>query len=194
MVTKPTGRPCGRPRKPIATITERRKRGRPAGSVPFLQDPDRYRIAFALAFQTDFHSVREGTKWLAALECGNPIIPPNSIAAKCPPGYQTIAFGPVRELPDGKIYNTMPRRGVAASIDGRARTLRKKIKVACESSERDPAVQKWLAHMSTAYLLGINIWRSADPRYVEIIRLSILQFADAVGEKSFALKHMMPPG
>lgn len=52
------GAVIGRAKKTLMTITERRSRGRP--DVPFLEDPDRYRVAFYAAFKrlTKMRTVR----------------------------------------------------------------------------------------------------------------------------------------
>jgi hypothetical protein len=51
-MTKPTGRPRGRPRKENITVLPKRMRGRPA--LPLLEDPNRYAVAAALAISDKY--------------------------------------------------------------------------------------------------------------------------------------------
>jgi hypothetical protein len=87
MVTKPTGKPRGRPPKPKA---EKKPRGRPAWD--FRTDPDRYAVAFFELLAGLGHSERLAALSLAAFMIGNPVAVPHEIIDACPDGAVAIGW------------------------------------------------------------------------------------------------------
>ena len=122
MVTKLTGRP----------------RGRPGILLPQM-DKDRGAVASVLAtMKLEGISLRRAAEIVAAIESGNEVehnpLPPLArvVVARCPPHMRCLAYGAAGYRDGGFIKNTRPGVG-AATIKGRANTLRKKVDAACRN-------------------------------------------------------------
>ena len=158
MVTKPTGRPRGRPKKEKPE-KQRREVGRPA--VPIWFDEDRYRIALHLVLTTlqKADNAPAARLVVALTECLE--IEPNN---DC--GF--VRFEQVR------------RPGAAATVAGRSSTIRGKAR-----RNRTELEAYWLHHMTSAMALAFGA-KNVLAKY------KIIQHADAIGEKQFAIEFLIP--
>jgi hypothetical protein len=141
-----------------------KRRGRPR--LGFLQDPDRFLLAIAIAFP-DLGTSRKG-----AIEITIAAIEGYAIGPNLKPGWGRG----LNLLYDQ--YAMRPVPGRAASIGNRERELRRKLKRAL----KDPAAVRWLAAMSEATLLALRVVVPAHGTAGELI----MELADTVGERTFA--------
>jgi hypothetical protein len=165
MVTKPTGKPVGRPRKPRPT--RRPKAGRPL--LEFRDDPDRYAIALldallALGMSSERACSLGVATWVVGLELNKP--------RPSPLGHHIIT-----------TWANKPTRSgaTAGTLKGKAATLRIK-----QRRCRSAAEGAWRKAMGFAFMLVIG---ARDQKGVKPI---ILQRAAAVGEEEFAKRVMLP--
>lgn len=187
MVTKPTGKPRGRPRK-------ERRPSNPIGRPPvsFLKDPDRYHVALLealLALDGVYCSANPSRKPASLRTC-------SWIAAAWDVGQEVKGpFFKRRTVRDVTLFGrrddpgsfvgfkgTKAAHGVAATIDGRARTLRKKYKEACAPEEIN-----WRGNVAACLMLGL-----APSDELEKAKLKVLKHADWAGERDFAIKVIFP--
>lgn len=171
MVTKPTGRPRGRPRKP-------KPPPHPRGGQPlaFLEDPDRYWVALmdaflALANDPEF-SERNAAIAAASWEVGQEGDAPRPSADH--PGLVVTNW----------LRNVTRRRARAGTLDGRAATLRKKYRAACAPDEA-----AWRVAMAGCFMLAIGARVGRKP---ETAKAAILARAEAIGEADFAREVLFP--
>jgi hypothetical protein len=163
VVTKPTGRPRGRPRKPRPPPPSREeKRWR-----KFLQDPDRYAVALLDA--------------LLALEAGS-----ERACAMAVVAMRIGVEGNPQHRAGGSVVTNWEckptRKGSrAGTLEGAAVTLRQK-RAHCGS----PLEATWRTAMASAFMVVIGA------RNPEAARPVILQRAAAVGERRFAERVMLP--
>ncbi len=128
--------------------------GRP--KLKFLSDPDRHLMALALAYKALGMSLRGGCEAAVATVEGLPVAPNTNRGHG---GRGLIMLN----------WQVEPKRrpGAAATIEGRARGLRKKLK----KMQRDPEASRWLLLMGFAYLVAMEPAAPGDPA-AEIIRLT----------------------
>jgi hypothetical protein len=143
-----------------ATTAMPRRVGRPRKA--FLRDPDRFLMALALAYRALGMSLRGGCEAAVATMEGWPV------------GINRNRgrHGRGMNLLDWR-YELKRRPGAAATIDGRARGLRQKIK----NCRGDAAAVRWLGLMHLAFLAA---WQ------VKNMESEILQLAQAAGETEYA--------
>ena len=177
MVTKPTGRPRGRPAK---APTPKKARGRP--SIPFLSHPDRYLVAMmdAHAMINDT-SKRKAATFIAAMQVGNEVGVPPEFAVNCPPGFVPIGWGP-RVSNAATLVNTKPG-AVAGSIDGRAATLRE----VARESRSDPDAVRWRINMASVFFV-VHSPLALRPYAKDCV----LMLAAQIGETAVAINHILP--
>jgi hypothetical protein len=178
VVTKPTGRPPGRPKKDQPSRPPR-KPGRPP--LPLAEDPNRYEIALLQAAFDRGHaagiSERRIIETFAGLKYGRPIPAPENLEA----------------MERGERYAvfTTLHRGDPQGFDWRNRNSFRAIGDSCRLNVRrrrkDPAIDadaRWLAHMSWAD-------RICRERRVEFEDLAEY-LAEEVGELDFFNREMRP--
>jgi hypothetical protein len=167
VVSKPTGRPRGRPRKPRPP--RRPKAGRPL--LDFRNDPDRYAVALLDAMLAlEMGPERWCSGGVAGWMCGIEFFGPFKLKKlKKYPGHIAASWPRNR------------RRDNAGTLDGKATTLRIK-----QRRCRNIAEAVWRKVMAGAFMLVIGA------RDQEAIRPIILQRATAVGEGAFAKRVMLP--
>jgi hypothetical protein len=163
MVTKPTGKPVGRPRKPRPP--RRACAGRP--TLPFRNDPDRYAVALLDAMLAlEMGSERACAMGIAALQVG-------------------IEAGSRRILNERVVTNWHRKHtgpgSLAATLRGRESTLRAKQRRIRSAEERT-----WRTTMASTFMLVLG---ARDP---EAVKAAVLARAQSVGEGKFA-KHLMLP-
>lgn len=78
------------------------------------------------------------------------------------------------------VFELKRRPGAAATIEGRARGIRQKLR----KWRRDPAATQWLATMRHAFLVALQTW-VADPAAADA---EIASLADFAGETAYAEK------
>lgn len=181
MVTKRTGRPMGRPKKPRENAPKK-DRGRP--SVPFRQDPDRYLIAMVEAHAiVNRTSERQAAEAIAALQIGNEVQIPSEIMNGCPPGYIAVGWGPAHApKADDSFINTKPGSS-AATITGRAATLRQKLR----ESRKDIDNNHWRTNMAVAFALAMSPIKKAQE-----VKDIVMVLTAAIGETEAALNTILP--
>jgi hypothetical protein len=137
--------------------------------VPFRQHPDRYRVALKVALQVCGVKSERQAAMLTILfsEACREAPPWNDIAAP-PSVHKAIGF------------EKIVRPGAPVTIEGRARTIRKKWELNAED-------QKWLFYMTNALCLCLN---SAMHPYAT--KLMVRSLASTVGETLFAEKTLFP--
>jgi len=180
-VTKPTGRPRGRPRKWVPAVA-RLQRGRP--SVPLTSDPDRYLIALMDAHATvNGTSERAAAEFVSAMTVGNEL--ELSEQERRPiEGYVQLKWGPTTALRnDGAILNTK-RGSSAATIKGRAATLREKSR-----KWSDPDSIKWRCLMTLAVACGL---KKVGTRSAKEAKTLAHAAANLAGEGLFATSTLLP--
>lgn len=164
MVSKPTGRPVGRPRKerpPPLTVEQKR-------ACTFLKDPDRYAVALLNALV----ALRYGSERACALaiivwEIGIEGVPPSLSESGL------VVTNWVREK---------TRKGSrAGSLRGRVTTLRAK-----RRRLRSRIEILWVRVMASAFMLALGA------RDREAARREILRRAASVGESKFARTVLLP--
>jgi hypothetical protein len=138
----------------------------------FTQDSDRYVMALAVAYWALGSSQRGGCEIAVASVEGWPVGPRG--------GRDKGGHG--LNLLDLQYELRAPWCGTA-SITGRARGLRRKIKKAL----RDPAAAAWLKEMGDLFLLALHHGRDRGAGEVEI-----MQRAQALGEAEFARERLLP--
>jgi hypothetical protein len=166
MVTPRTRRPRGRPRKPVEA-KPCRGAGRPALSL--LVDPDRYRIACLDALQSlGINSKRACAMLLASLDVG-------------------VSGGAEKRAPDGRVISTWLKAptlagATAASVEGRAASLREKQRRQGHSSEE----ANWRKAMAYCFKVALH------PRDRERAKTGVFTLATVVGEGDFAQRVLWP--
>lgn len=178
MVSKPTGRPRGRPRK----VTEEgplRPVGRP--TVELQDEPDRYFIAlfFALTGPLEMQQ-RPAARLIAAFTRGENVNEPDEDFLRFLQKHRDRVGGQIMQLA------RLEEPGAStATLEGRADTIRKKARGRWNDnekiygwSERDAM---WLHFMSLAFVIAFN----AKP---EIAKHLAGCAASIVGEAEFASK------
>jgi hypothetical protein len=164
MVSKPTGRPRGRPRK--ERPPRRPKAGRPP--LRFRDDPDRYAVALLDA--------------LLALDMGSEYACSMGVAA----WLVGLDGDPARVRSDGLTSTNWWRRrtrgGVSAgTLQGKAATLKQKRRRCRSLGEA-----AWRRAMAACFMLTIGA------RNPETAKPAILDRAASVGEREFAERVMLP--
>jgi hypothetical protein len=144
------------------------KKGRPR--VELFGDLDRHELALALAYQAMGASLRGGCEIAVASSEGLPV------AGNPDRRYGGHGLG----LLDQR-YELKLRRGAAASIEGRARGLRQKLKKAL----RDPTSAAWLYGVS-------NLWLLALQPSAGTTEPALLQMGDLLGEAAFVRERLLP--
>ncbi len=179
MVTRPTGKPAGRPKKPRPPIKPKRPRGRPP--KPLAADPDRYEIAyFQVAADRGYRagiSERRIAETLAALRHGALVPTPENLSAMSAGKPYAVRAPAWRGREGGFDWrNKNSFRPIADALRLKAHRMRK-----------DPAADqdaRWLDHMSWAWLICLE-------RYVDLEGLAEY-LADAVGEREYFDAWMRP--
>jgi hypothetical protein len=146
MVSRKTGKPRGRPQ------------------MDFLQDPDRFAIALALAHKTLGSSENTAFRAVAILAFGSKIsvqeVPPRRKR-----GLGAVPGGPM------VTYERAARKGGAAGdLLGRATSLRQK----GARMGRDPKAMAWLLHMQAAFALALRAASSTEQCSARILQLGQL--------------------
>lgn len=164
VVSKPTGRPVGRPRK--SRPPRRPRAGRPQQN--FRDDPDRYAVALLDA--------------MLALEVG----PERACAMGIAAWQVGIEGDPQRVSSDGRVVTNWERwrtrmGALAATLRGKEATLRAKQRRIRSAEERT-----WRAAMASAFMLVLG---ARDP---EAVKATVLARAQSVGEGEFARWFMLP--
>jgi hypothetical protein len=167
VVSKPTGRPRGRPRKPRPP---RRPRVGPP-RLDFYNDPDRYAVALLDAMLAlEMGPERWCSEGVAGWMCGIEFFGPFKLKKlKKYPGHIAASWPRNR------------RRDNAGTLDGKAATLRIK-----QRRCRSIAEAVWRKTMASAFMLVLG------GRDREAVKPVILQRAAAVGEGEFAKRVMWP--
>lgn len=140
------------------------QRGRP--QLEFARDRDRHLAALALAYQVLGMSLRGGCEAAVATIEGLP----------AGPNLNSGRGGHGLNLLDWR-YELKRRPGAAATIEGRARGLRQKIK----KWQHDPAASQWLLSMRRACLMALQ---TAPPNPAAADR-EITELTGAAGENEF---------
>lgn len=138
----------------------------------FLQDRDRYPMALALAYQALGMSLRGACE--AAVGSTEGLITGRN--------FNRGRGGHGMNLIDWK-YDLRHKPGAAATIDGRARGVRQKLKKA----NRDPNVLRWLNLMRDAFLTALQ---TAAPDLVAA-DAEIMRLAGEAGESAYATDKIM---
>jgi hypothetical protein len=145
-------------------------RGRPPKA--FAHDPDRHLMACAIAYWALGASQRGGCEIAIATMEGWPIGPRRKRGS----GGHGLSLLDLE-------YELKTLWCGTASIEGRGRGLRRKIKKAL----RDPAAAAWLKEMGDLFLLALHHGRDRGAGEVEI-----MQRAQALGEAEFARERLLP--
>ena len=153
VVSKPTGRPVGRPRKPRPPKPSREEKL----ARKFLRDPDRFAVAMLDA--------------MLALELGT--------ERDCALAIAMLLVGVEGDPPrdSGKMLVTnwersrTVRGSTAATPEGRATTLRGK-----QDRCRSAVEGAWRSHMASAFMLAIGA------RDREMVKAAVVQYVMASGE------------
>jgi hypothetical protein len=157
MATKKTGRPIGRPKKPLAPLSIRRARGRP--ELDFFHDNDRYLGALVWATQAANRiSLTRAVRIVAAIQCGHEITADGidsledrrtvrKILSSCPDGMIPLAFGPRKTHADGSFVSTRSDWPGGNTFQKRARYIEDKIR----SWLKKPSSKRWLLTMGAAF-------------------------------------------
>ena len=193
MVTKPTGRPRGRPRKQIEK-TLIRSRGRPRKG--FLDDPDRYIIALMDACELALKKTKREAALIAVAESvGNMVLASDydglvaPVVAKALPGEITIAWAERSRAArdDGAIDTREGSRW--SNVESRATVIRTKAR----KWDDDGDASKWRSHMSAAFAVALG--HPFGPISFDNIRAakhSARWEANEVGEQQIAEKVIVP--
>ena len=165
MVSKPTGRPIGRPRKQRSPPPSREQKL----AQKFLRDGDRYAVALLDAkLALEMESERACAVSVAVWQVGIEVDPP-------------------RVSDDGRIVTNWGRERTqkgaqAATLEGRAVTLRAK-----QRRTRSAAECIWRTAMASAFMLVLGARCNS-----EAARSAIVARAESVGEGEFARWFMLP--
>lgn len=191
MATPRTGKPRGRPRKQVEESFVA-SRGRPR--TIFKNDPDRFYVAFFEAHVVALGiSDRDAAKIVAAHSIGNAVAVPADVIERTPAGMVACAWGPF-SYHASDIYTNTVRGSSAATIAGRADTLRKKARSA--KKQADPETQKWIANMSAA--LGVPLRLAGmpsdeiSPDHVTRAKNFVAVLVAEVDEETFARDIIFP--
>jgi hypothetical protein len=163
VVSKRTGRPVGRPRKPRPpSLSSEQKLIR-----KFLNDPDRHSVALLDA--------------MLALEMGTEHACAKSIIV-----WQVGIERPPRRSKAGRVVTNWERRHTkggarAATLEGRVATLRAK-----RGRIRSGEEVLWRTAMASAFMLVLG---ARDP---DAVKTAIIRRAESVGEGDFARRVMLP--
>jgi hypothetical protein len=141
------------------------KRRRPR--LEFARDRDRHLLALALAFQALGMSRRGGCEAAVACTEGLPVAD-NLDRRYGGHGLRMLDW----------VFKMKSRPGAAATIEGRARGLRQKLKTYL----KDAATARWLYQMSNVWLFAIQ--RAAEPDAARAER-QLLVMAELIGETDF---------
>jgi hypothetical protein len=168
MVTRRTGRPRGRPRKPRPPP---RPNGRPP--LPFLCDPDRYRVAALDALMSMKEMGRLKTRGLRP--CSVAVVALDIGVMGDPPRMSDTH--PDHFATNWERLKTKPG-SPAGTIEGRAGSLR--VKYRRTVSGRDA---EWRRVMAYCFLLTFT---AADATDRHMVLTKIFELAGSVGEGKFA--------
>lgn len=146
--------------------------GRP--KIEFLQDPDRHLMAMALAYKALGMSLRGGCEAAVATTEGLPV----------ELNLNRGRGGHGMNLIDWK-YELKRRPGAAATIEGRARGLRQKLKTQLKNAE----AVRWLFPMSNMVLLALQRAALTD---VTAVEQEIMRLAQLLGEIKYARDKLLP--
>jgi hypothetical protein len=138
--------------------------GRP--KLEFRHDRDRHLLALALAYRTLGMSRRGGCEAAVATVEGLPV-GPNLNRRRGGHGLNMLDWQ----------FELKRRPGAAATIEGRARGLRQKIR----KWQRDPEAVRWLAVMQRAWLVALQTLVPPGAADAEIKKLT-----KQIGETAFA--------
>jgi hypothetical protein len=165
VVSKPTGRPVGRPRKPRSPLPSREQKL----AQKFLRDGDRYADALLDAkLALEMGSERACAMGIAATEVG-------------------VEGNPQRVSGDGRVITNWElgrtiRGAKAGTLEGRASTLRVK-----QGRVHSAEEGRWRTAMASAFMLVLGARRDS-----EAVRSAIVARAESVGEGEFARWFMLP--
>lgn len=148
------------------------KRGRP--KLKFFGDRDRHLMALALAYRALGMSMRGGCEAAVASTEGLPV------GLNLNRGHG----GHGLNLLDWR-YDLKRRPGAAATIQGRARGLRQKLK----GYLRNEPAARWLYQMSKVFLFAMQPAAEPDPAAAERV---LLAMADLVGEAGYVRERLVP--
>ncbi len=151
------------------------KRGRPKQTL--VGDPDRYLMALALSFKALGMSMRGGCEAAIATTEGLPVGDNPRHHGRAWHGGRGLGLLDWR-------YRMKPRPGAAATIEGRARGIRRKLKVAL----REAGTARWLYQMSNLWLFAMQRATEPDPGKAEA---ALLSMARLIGEEAFACEHLL---
>jgi hypothetical protein len=197
MVTKPTGRPRGRPRKPRPPPRE--GPGRPP--TPLNKDPLRYHLALMDALLELDRIGRSTlsvapTRKVASLRTCSWIVAAWDIGLE----VQGPFFGrrAVRDVTlfgrpdDPKSFVGFSRRtkaapGAAWTIRGRAETLRKKHREASAPEETN-----WRGNVAACFVIALLLPSPMDAKKAEDAKSLVLKYAERANESAFAIKVIFP--
>jgi hypothetical protein len=109
---------------------------------------------------------------------------PLEIGKQTPPGFVAMGWGPsLRPRTDAAYVNTKPAPAVAATIEGRAATLRQK----AARWRNDPLASEWLSKMAGALMLTMLPVKDATQA-----KDIVCVLAAGAGETEFAIKTIFP--
>jgi hypothetical protein len=166
-MTKATGHPRGRPPKP-KTRQPPGKRGGPAQTIQ--GDQDRFSVALLQALLAfEMSSERQCALLVAAIDTGHER--GSEQASEVHSRVQTS-------------WEKAVRRGAAASFEGRAASLRGKLRKYLNNP--DPHARRWLVNIASACMLAIGA------KDKERAKMAALARAGVVGEEEFARQVLWP--
>ncbi|MBG0797174.1 hypothetical protein IYX23_05665 [Methylocystis sp. L43] len=177
MVTKPTGRPRGRPRKEQPSLS---KGPRGAPKKPLAKDPDRYFLALAQAHvdcgALSGISERRVFEAFCGLRYGVPLGTIENIATM-------RQGGPFLVVTDKQRGSPGPEWHQKNTFRARADSLRKKLARMRKDPQRDPDA-RWLAAMSSSWFICLQGFAQS---------IGFAEFlAESVGEQEYFKRIMRP--
>jgi hypothetical protein len=202
MVTKPTGRPPGRPRKHPVII-----RGERLGpvTVSLRKDPDRFFLAQYRAAKETGNSC----SLITAIAYGNRVaradVPSRvraRVAKKCHDDEVTLFFRAKADSlkavkTDGLKTDGPTKASRLATLQNLQRTARKKLKDVDDGNDVDD--KHWLDNMTNAISLAMRapaIFRAAEPGNVRLVQVILkgqaLCLALDSREEIYAIQHIFP--
>jgi hypothetical protein len=150
-MTKPTGRPRGRPKKLVAPIAPRQAH-RPPGVIWF--DRDRFLLALLVFLEENGRSSRWATGAVAFLE-RNEVQYMYVLSEDFPLSERQKRLAKNKVGLSLRPFDTQPR--TTPDVRNRAKALEKKLM----RYQRDPAASLWLQKMATAMRWALS---QSDPR------------------------------
>jgi hypothetical protein len=182
MVTKPTGRPRGRPKKPDQP-KPKKVRGRPP--QPLAANPDRYALAYfeahflGAALHRDRVSELQVAEQLAAQVYGETVQTPENLASKARGERYQVWMPPFRL--DQRPYDGAPNWRHGNSFRPWADDLRRKLRRLRNGSNDDA---RWLRAMGIAWFVCLQ----GNVDEIEYAR----GLAGSAGEAAFFEEKMLP--